>query len=65
MKEICTIGFERTRFSSSGAMRPTTNDNYLTTSLPSVFVVVGRIAPDEEKLVFSKPVVQFSFTYGV
>ena len=26
---------------------------------------VGRIATDEEKLVFLKPVVQFSVTYGV
>ena len=34
-------------------------------SLPSIFVVVGRIAPDAERLVLSKSVVQFSFTYGV
>ena len=34
-------------------------------SLPSAFVIVGRFAPDEERLVLSKPVVQFSFTYGV
>ena len=33
--------------------------------LPSAFVVVGRIAHDEERLVLSKPVVQFSFTYGM
>ena len=33
--------------------------------MPSAFVVVGRFAPDEERLVLSKPVVQFSFTYGV
>ena len=26
---------------------------------------VGRIAPDEERLVLSKPFVKFSFTYGV
>ena len=26
---------------------------------------IGRIAPDEESLVISKPVVQFSLTYGV
>ena len=31
----------------------------------SAFVVVGRFAPDEERLFLSKPVVQFSFTYGV
>ena len=28
-------------------------------------MVVRRIASDEEKLVFSKPIVHFSFTYGV
>ena len=34
-------------------------------SLNSAFVGVGRIAPDEERLVLLKPVVQFSFIYGV
>ena len=34
-------------------------------SLPSAFVVVGRFAPDEERLVLLKLFVQFSFTYGV
>ena len=34
-------------------------------SLPSAFVVVGRFAANEERLVLSKPVVQFSFSYGV
>ena len=34
-------------------------------SLPSAFVVIGRIVPDGERLVLSKLVVQFSFTYGV
>ena len=33
--------------------------------LSSDFVVVCRIAPDEETLILSKPVVQFYFTYGV
>ena len=33
-------------------------------SLASAFVGVGSIAPDEGKLVLSKPVVQFSFTYS-
>ena len=28
-------------------------------------MVVGRIAPDEERLILLKPVVQFYFTYGV
>ena len=35
------------------------------TRLTSAFVGVGRIAPDEERLVLLKPVVQFNFTYGV
>ena len=35
----------------------------LQTSLSPAFEVVGHIAPDEEKFVFSKLVVQFSFTY--
>ena len=30
--------------------------------LPSAFVVVGRFPPDEERLVLSKLVMQFSFT---
>ena len=34
-------------------------------SLTSAFVVVGRIAPDEERIVLLKPVVQFYFTNGV
>ena len=34
-------------------------------SLPSAFVVVGCFAPDEERLVLLKLVVQFHFTYGV
>ena len=34
-------------------------------NLPSAFVVLGRIATDEESLVLLKPVEQFSFTYGV
>ena len=33
-------------------------------SLASVFVGVGRIAPNEERLVLSKQAVQFSFTYS-
>ena len=33
--------------------------------LTSAFVVVGHIASDKERLVLSKPVVHFSFTYGV
>ena len=33
-------------------------------SLTSAFVIVGHFASDEERLVLSKPVVQFSFTYG-
>ena len=32
--------------------------------MASSFVVVGRFALNEERLVLSKPVVQFSFTYG-
>ena len=34
-------------------------------SLPSAFMVVGRIASDEERPVLLKRVVQFSFIYGV
>ena len=34
-------------------------------SLASDFVGLVRIAPDEERLVLLKPVVHFSFTYGV
>ena len=34
-------------------------------SLTSAFVVVGRFAPDEERFVLLKPVVQFYFTCGV
>ena len=34
-------------------------------TLSSDFVVVGRIPPDEERLVHSKSVVQFSSTYDV
>ena len=34
-------------------------------SLASAFVGVGRNAPDVERLVFLKPVVQFYFTYDV
>ena len=34
-------------------------------SLAFVFVGVGRISPDEERLVLLKPVVQFYFSYGV
>ena len=34
-------------------------------SLTSAFVVIGRIAPDEERLILLKPVMQFYFTYGV
>ena len=34
-------------------------------SLASAFVRVGRVAPDEERLVLLKPVMQFSFIYGV
>ena len=33
--------------------------------LTSAFVGVWRIAPDKERLVLWKPVVQFSFSYGV
>ena len=33
--------------------------------LASASVGGGRIAPDEERLILSKPVVHFSFTYGV
>ena len=33
-------------------------------SLVSASVEVRRIVPDEERLVFSNPVVHFSFTYG-
>ena len=33
--------------------------------LASAFLGVGRIATDEERLVLLKPVVQFSFTYGM
>ena len=33
--------------------------------LAFAFVEVEHVAPDEERLVLSKPVVQFSFTYGV
>ena len=31
----------------------------------SAFEGVGRIAPDEERLVLLKPVMHLSFTYGV
>ena len=31
----------------------------------SAFMTVRRIAPDKERLVLLKPVVHFSFTYGV
>ena len=34
-------------------------------SLASAFVEVGHFAPDEERLALSKPVVKFSFIYGV
>ena len=34
-------------------------------SLASAFVGVGRIAPDEERLVLLKLAVLFSFAYGV
>ena len=34
-------------------------------SLSSAFLLEGCNAPDEERIVFTKPVVQFSFTYGV
>ena len=34
-------------------------------SLASTFVEIGRIGPDEEKLLILKEIVQFSFTYGV
>ena len=40
-------------FSTSDAMRAPTS------------VLVGRIAPDEARLVLSKPVVHFSFTFVV
>ena len=33
-------------------------------SLASAFVGVGHIAPDEERSILSKQVVQVSFTYG-
>ena len=33
-------------------------------SLVYAFMGVGRIALDKERLVLSKPVAQFSFTYG-
>ena len=34
-------------------------------SMASAFVGAGCVAPDEERLVVLKPVVHFSFTYGV
>ena len=34
-------------------------------SVASAFVGVGRVAPDEERLVLLKPVFQFYFNYGV
>ena len=34
-------------------------------SLASDFARIGRVAPDEERIVLLKPVEQFSFTYGV
>ena len=34
-------------------------------TLSSAFVGVGCIAPDEERLVLLKPIMHFSFTYGV
>ena len=34
-------------------------------NLASVSMGVGHILPEEERLVFLKPVVQLSFTYGV
>ena len=70
VKENCAAGFERTSLSSSGAKRPTTRKAecrlYLRRrSLLSAFVVVGCFAPDKERLVLSKPVMQFSLTYRV
>ena len=52
LKENCTTGFERTILPSSGALR-----------LASAFMGVERFSPDEERLLLSKAVVQFSFTY--
>ena len=44
-------------------MRPTSTK--VEARLGPAFVGVGRIAPDDERLVLLKPGVQFSFTYGV
>ena len=51
---VCTVCVSKGSFSSR-----------LLLNLASAFVVVECIAPDEERLVLLKPVVQFSFTYGV
>ena len=50
--ENSKTSFKRTSLSSLGAKQP---------GLPSAFVVVGCFAPDEERLVLLKLVVQFSF----
>ena len=59
VKENCKTNFKKTSLSSSGAIHPTSM------CLASAFMEVRPIAPDEERLVLSKLVVQFSFTYGV
>ena len=56
VNDKCTTGFKRTSLSSSSAI-----PDYLA----SAFEGEGHIAPDEERLVLSKPVMQFSFTCGV
>ena len=67
MKENWTTGFERTSFSSSGAIRPTSTkaEARLLKGKQKPESEVGHIALDKERIVLSKPVVQFSFTYGV
>ena len=71
-KRNFTTGFKRTSTSSSNAKHSTPkkaearlvlDSNQL--SIDSAFMRVGGFVPDEERLVLSKPVVKFSFIYGV
>ena len=56
VNDKCTACFKRTSLSSSGAIHPPTK---VKARLASAFVR-GCIAPDEERLILLKPVVQFS-----
>ena len=63
-----SIGFERTSLSSSAAKRSTSKKaeaRLKPVSLASAFMGLECFAPDEEGLSLSKPIVKFSFIYGV